>query len=257
MSNSINPQIETLETPETQPVQQYPSNNSPETQEWETIARSWLSTLPKDKTLDTSDVEAWLESNHSSLPDQVKLMPLTELRERLTSVLNSRTLSNEGKDGNQLDHSQARFQRTDQWLPIYTWLESLEADEVIKSKDILDWLTENSEVREDLYSRHSRYHLMHYIKKCHVKILKRKERKKGFPATNKTTTLTLVHENVETKPPASLPSASRVSNLPTDSEMYLAKRTEAFQKFEILVEMEKQLSTLFPKREVANMLEGT
>lgn len=81
-------------------------------------------------------------------------------------------------DLNQGDHSQARFQRTDQWKPVYIWLETLEDTEVVKSNDILDWLNANPDVRDDLYSRHSRYHLMHYIKKCHVKILKRKERKK-------------------------------------------------------------------------------
>ncbi|KAL6493619.1 hypothetical protein OROGR_032398 [Orobanche gracilis] len=69
-----------------------------------------------------------------------------------------------------------RFQRTDQWRPVYVWLESLDTDEVIKSIDVIDWLTANPEIRNDLYSRHSRYHLMHYIKKCHVKILKRKEK---------------------------------------------------------------------------------
>ncbi|CAA0826348.1 Unknown protein, partial [Striga hermonthica] len=69
-----------------------------------------------------------------------------------------------------------RFQRTDQWRPVYSWLESLDTDEVIKSNDVIDWLTANPEIRDHLYSRHSRYHLMHYIKKCHIKILKRKEK---------------------------------------------------------------------------------
>lgn len=72
----------------------------------------------------------------------------------------------------------ARFQRTDQWIPVYEWLEVLDKDEVVKSKDISDWLSENPTVREQLCSRHSRYHLMHYIKKCHLKILKRREKKK-------------------------------------------------------------------------------
>ncbi|KAJ0804355.1 hypothetical protein HanPI659440_Chr02g0037121 [Helianthus annuus] len=63
-------------------------------------------------------------------------------------------------------------------MPIYSWLETLKTDEVIKSKEILDWLTENHEIRDDLLSRHSRYHLMHYIKKCHMKILKKREKKK-------------------------------------------------------------------------------
>lgn len=69
----------------------------------------------------------------------------------------------------------ARFQRTDQWRPVYSWLESLNSDEVIKSKDISDWLALNPEISEQLGSRHSRYHLMHYIKKCHMKILKKRK----------------------------------------------------------------------------------
>ena len=74
-----------------------------------------------------------------------------------------------------------RFQRTDRWLPVYTWLESLNADEVVKSKDISDWLSDNPKICEQLCSRHSRYHLTHYIKKCHSKILKRQDKLKvGF-----------------------------------------------------------------------------
>lgn len=65
-------------------------------------------------------------------------------------------------------------------MPVYSWLESLDTDELIKSKDVVDWLTANPEIRDDLYARHSRYHLMHYIKKCHVKILKRKEKQVIF-----------------------------------------------------------------------------
>lgn len=72
-----------------------------------------------------------------------------------------------------------RFQRTGQWLPVYTWLESIkDAEEAVNTKDILDWLSANPDVRDDLQSRHSRGHLMHYIKQCHLKILKRKEKKK-------------------------------------------------------------------------------
>lgn len=85
------------------------------------------------------------------------------------------------KDSIRLDPNHARFQRTDQWMPVYSWLETLDTDELIKSDDIIDWLAANPEVKEQLYSRHSRYHLMHYIKKCHIKILKRKEKKKVWP----------------------------------------------------------------------------
>ncbi|PSR89454.1 RING finger protein, partial [Actinidia chinensis var. chinensis] len=156
------------------------------------------------------------------------------------------------KDANQFDPNHARFQRTDQWMPVYSWLESLDTDELIKSKDILDWLSENPEIREQLYSRHSRYHLMHYIKKCHVKILKRKEKKKGLKSTNKTNSVR-VQKTGTTKLPVPLPCTT-LNNLPKDSDIYIAKRNEAYHKYEILVELEKQLSTLFPKRENLNNL---
>lgn len=84
------------------------------------------------------------------------------------------------REASQLDLPHARFQRTDQWIPVYSWLETLDKDEVVKSKEISDWLTENPKIQEQLCSRHSRYHLMHYIKKCHLKILKRREKKKVF-----------------------------------------------------------------------------
>lgn len=79
----------------------------------------------------------------------------------------------------------ARFQRTDQWLPVYSWLESLDHGELVKSKDISEWLDANPEVKQELSSRHSRYHLTHYVKKCHLKILKRKEKKVSFFSSSK------------------------------------------------------------------------
>lgn len=140
-----------------------------------------------------------------------------------------------------------RFQRTDQWMPIYSWLESLDTDEVIKSKDVVDWLTANPEIRDDLYARHSRYHLMHYIKKCHVKILKRKE-KQGLiiakiPPSNS-------DQYSEVRDPSSPHfTGNNLSNIPKDSELYKAKRSEALRKYEILIELEKQLIPMFGKQQ--------
>ncbi|KAA8542120.1 hypothetical protein F0562_023272 [Nyssa sinensis] len=251
MSNSINSQNQTLEH---QTVDHNPNAYSPNTQEWEAMARAWLSTIPEGKTT-MSEFEAWLDLNHASFPEEVKSMPRSVLYERLNSIQNSVGLPNEEKDANQADLPQARFQRTDQWMPVYAWLESLNTDEVIKSKDILDWLTENPEVKEQLYSRHSRYHLMHYIKKCHVKILKRKEKKKGLQPTNKANSVK-VHKTEGKKLPVPHP-CNTLSNLPKDSDVYMVKQNEAFRKFEILVELEKELSTLFPKSEnVHNLKES-
>ncbi|PIN20635.1 hypothetical protein CDL12_06677 [Handroanthus impetiginosus] len=138
-----------------------------------------------------------------------------------------------------------RFQRTDQWMPVYSWLESLDTDEVIKSKDVVDWLTANPEIRDHLYSRHSRYHLMHYIKKCHVKILKRKE-KQGLIVAKLPPSK--VDHSVEGKAPSSPHfTGNNLSSLPKDSELYKAKHSEAKRKYELLVELEKQLLPLFGK----------
>ncbi|KAL3374544.1 hypothetical protein AABB24_006168 [Solanum stoloniferum] len=141
-----------------------------------------------------------------------------------------------------------RFQRTDQWKPVYSWLETLDTDEVVKSKEIIDWLTENSDVREQLNSRHSRYHLMHYIKKCHMKILKRKEKKKG-PGFTKNVSVSEVKKSEDVKKlvPVQTTDFNFSTAVPKDTELYKAKQTEALQKYEILVELEKQLSMHFPK----------
>lgn len=66
------------------------------------------------------------------------------------------------------------FQRTEQWIPVYSWLESLDANEVVKSKAINEWLSQNPKVKEQLFATHSSYQLMHYIRKCHARILRKR-----------------------------------------------------------------------------------
>ncbi|KAL6996964.1 hypothetical protein U1Q18_007087 [Sarracenia purpurea var. burkii] len=246
-SSQLTPKLKN-QTLEPQMLEQTPSprEHRQTAQQWETVVRAWLYTMPEGKTVTASEIEAWIDSNHSSLPDELKSIPRPELYERFESIQNSMAHSNED-NANQVDPHHARFQRTDQWMPVYSWLESLDTEEVIKSKDIIDWLSENPEVKEQLYLRHSRYHLMHYIKKCHVKILKRKEKKKALQPTNKLNSVR-VPKTGTTKIPVPLP-CSTLNNLPKDSGMYLAKRNEAFGKYKILVELEKQLSAFFPKRE--------
>ncbi|KAJ7956049.1 Ribonucleoside-diphosphate reductase subunit beta [Quillaja saponaria] len=236
MSNS-----ETLE--DQRPTDQ--NNNDDLSEEWEIMARAWLCSFPEAKEVSMAEVEAWIDSNLSSLPEGLQSMPRSELCQRLISIQNLMRLPNKEKEVNQLDLPHARFQRTDQWIPVYSWLESLDKDEVVKSKEISDWLTENPKVQEQLCSRHSRYHLMHYIKKCHLKILKRKERKKGGEHPEKDTSLKVL-KDVVMKKSAPLP-CSVPSNLAKDSDLFLAKRKEAYQKYEILVELNKLLSPMFSK----------
>ncbi|GMN56637.1 hypothetical protein TIFTF001_025770 [Ficus carica] len=287
------------------------NDNDDLSHEWETMARAWLCSFPEAKAVSMAEVESWIDSNLDSLPRGIKSMPRSDLSQRLISIQNMR-LPNQAKEGeeeeaSQVDTPHARFQRTDQWRPVYSWLESLDKDEAVKSKDISDWLNENPNVQEQLCSRHSRYHLMHYIKKCHMKILKRREKKKGFQQSDKPASLK-VNKDVVMKQPAVLPSigdhtpspkvtglpnffdmvlssdlvystcspvsvwgimvclhfshlllipnfqSARVNsptNIPKDSDVYLAKRKEAFQKYEILVELEELLSPSFMRQELS------
>ncbi|XP_063935795.1 uncharacterized protein LOC108225414 isoform X2 [Daucus carota subsp. sativus] len=216
-------------------AKQFEAMENPQNQsnEWEVMAKAWLSTLPEDKTISPDEIQAWLQSNQAHLPDHIKSMAPPQLHQRLASIHSAILQPRQENDVN-YDH---RFQRTDQWLPVYTWLESIkDTEEVVTSKDVLDWLSANPAVRDDLQSKHSRGHLMHYIKQCHLKILKRR---KGLPITSKAKTDIFSKGNMMNK-------------LPTDSDLYIAKRSEALHKYEILVDLEKQLSTLFPKPQLLN-----
>lgn len=216
-------------------------------QEWEMKARAWFSLFPEGKTVTMGEFDAWIDSNQASLPDNLKSIPRTELYQRFNSICMGSPNQQE-KEASMVEFSH-RFQRTDQWLPVYSWLESLETDEVVKSKDVSDWLSENPTVKDQLGLRHSRYHLMHYIKKCHMKILKRKEKRKGFQQSNDASPVKA--PTIGVTRPAPIPS-NVPGNPLEDSEAYLAKRTEALHKYKILVELEKQLSTIFPEHKNVN-----
>ncbi|TQD74010.1 hypothetical protein C1H46_040444 [Malus baccata] len=254
-------------------------------QEWETMARAWLCSFPEAKAVSMNEVETWIDSNFDFIPQGIKSMPRADLCHRLIAIQNCMRLpSQEGKEEDQgdVDIPHARFKRTDQWRPVYIWLESLDKDDVVKSKDIADWLTENQDIQAELCSRHSKYHLMHYIKKCHMKILKRREKKKVLD-TSCFSPITLenskrpsedadassiyttsgivqpdtpaalkVHKDVQMKQEAPVPSPLSVCNalinVPKDSDAYAMKRKEAIQKYEILVELEKLLAPIFLTR---------
>ncbi|GAB2269691.1 hypothetical protein Dimus_004613 [Dionaea muscipula] len=216
-------------------------------EEWEARARSWLSSLAADQAVTMSQVENWVNSNISCLPEELKSMSQSDLLGRFSAIQSSLQPQVEERQVPRGENP-ARFQRTDQWLPVYSWLESLDTDEVIKSKDIADWLSANPDISEQLCSRHSRYHLMHYIKKCHVKILKRKDKFKG-DLRHHAGSETPINFDKFQLPRLPLPTSSiYFNNLPKQDDLYQAKRNEALLKYEILVELEKQLSTIVPKR---------
>ncbi|VVB10916.1 unnamed protein product [Arabis nemorensis] len=255
MSNSTGPG-ETLENENENERDDKISNVNQRTepcQEWETMARAWVSAFPDAKAVvSATEVETWIGSNLDSLPADLRHMPRSELVDRLLSIQHymrpTPSHQNEAEE-NEADQHPARFQRTDQWLPVYSWLESLDHGELVKSKDISEWLDANPEVKQELSSRHSRYHLTHYVKKCHLKILKRKE-KKGLIRLSRATAME-VHKEFGDKHPTTL-SADPMSNIPKDSDLYRTKQKEAKRRFEILVELEKRLAPHFSRPRIVN-----
>ncbi|TYI71349.1 hypothetical protein E1A91_D08G288100v1, partial [Gossypium mustelinum] len=203
-------------------------------QEWETLARAWVGAFPEAKAVTESQVEVWIDSNFGSLPADLQSMPRSELIERLLSIQNYLRFPSQTqeREPSQHDLPPARFQRTDQWIPVYSWLESLDTDEVVKSKDILDWLNDNPQVKDQLCYRHSRYHLMHYIKKCHLKILKRREKQVGSQPLNKESVLK-VRKDVVAKNQHQCQVYNPLNNIPKDSDLYIAKQNEALRKYKM------------------------
>lgn len=57
---------------------------------------------------------------------------------------------------------------------MYQWLESLELDSLVATQQISDWLTSNPKIMDRLVEKHSKYHLIHYTQRMHLKMLKKK-----------------------------------------------------------------------------------
>lgn len=72
-----------------------PSDQSDHSQEWETMARAWLCSFPEARAGSMEEVEAWIDSNHASLPGNLKSMPRSDLCQRLISIQNLMRLSNQ------------------------------------------------------------------------------------------------------------------------------------------------------------------
>lgn len=70
-----------------------PSDHGDQSQEWEIMARAWLCSFPEAKAGSMEEVEAWIDSNHASLPGNLKSMPRSDLCQRLISIQNLMRLS--------------------------------------------------------------------------------------------------------------------------------------------------------------------
>jgi len=83
MSNSMG---QTLEGEDNNNNNRGSEQNPNQSQEWETMARLWLSAFSGVKAVSTMEVETWIDSNYSSLPSDLQSMPRSDLIDRLLSI---------------------------------------------------------------------------------------------------------------------------------------------------------------------------
>ncbi|KAJ8634204.1 hypothetical protein MRB53_027540 [Persea americana] len=266
-----------------------------EEEEWERGARTWLTTLPRRRNVTTDEMDVWIDSNLSSIPHQLISNPRSHLYDRIISLHKLIRRAHQVSDVAEGELPKRPFQRTEQWIPVYSWLESLDANEVVKSKAINEWLSQNPKVKEQLFATHSSYQLMHYIRKCHARILrKRGKLQKAIPATKPPTTITPINDhnagpipvavlpptitpvkdlNTVVLPVAVLPTTiapvkdlstqvlpvavplntgSLSCNVPNDNDFSLSKKNEAFVRYEILTDLENQLTSILSKHRQVN-----
>lgn len=144
----------------------------------ESLARSWLASLPTLPS--TADLDAWTDSNLSPPPSYLSSLSRPQLHQWILS-LRTNPSPNPNPSPSQVEYPY-RFQRTDLWRPVYDWLESVDKDQLVSGKEITDWLSVNKEFMDKVLLRHSKYHLMHYVQKLHLKLLKKRGKLPKVPS---------------------------------------------------------------------------
>ncbi|WOL18719.1 hypothetical protein Cni_G27516 [Canna indica] len=228
----------------------------------ETTARAWLSTLPPDHYPSAAEIDAFIDSNGASFPDDLRSLPRPQLHSWILSFHEtSWSLSQVPVTEAEFPY---RFQRTDLWKPAYRWLESLNKDVLVSAKEISEWLAANPEVTQKLFSKHSRYHMTHYIQRMHLKMLKKRGKlPKGLqlsvarastkPANGRVTTQEI------TLPRTICPSSlCKLPDCPIrEDTTLLHKNKEAFLRYELLTDLQNQLTMVLCKQKQPINLNGS
>lgn len=117
---------------------------------------------------------------------------------------------------------------------------------IVTSKEITDWLSLNKEFRDKLLARHSKYHLMHYIQKLHLKLLKKKGKlPKGMLLSAARASVKSTNGGVKFRDDISLCKAS--PDTLKDDGVFISKRNDAFLRYELLTDLQKHLTSILSK----------
>ncbi|PKA63818.1 Dynein assembly factor with WDR repeat domains 1 [Apostasia shenzhenica] len=229
-------------------------NHSPSgmRQAWEDAARTWLSSLPDLSNPSGSEIDSWIDSNLSILPEAFQSLPRSDIQQRILSIRLPVPLPSQTTKMSEVEFPY-RFQRTDQWLPVYSWLESLDKDVIVDSKEVTSWLSLNSGFRDRMLERHSKYHLMHYIQKLHLKLLKKKGKlPKGMLLSTARASVKRKNDGTTVQDHVSLRRSS--SYTLKDGSTVSSRRSEAFLRYELLTDLRNQLISCLSKHNENNEL---
>ncbi|MQL81716.1 hypothetical protein Taro_014179, partial [Colocasia esculenta] len=243
---------------------------------WESGARSWLSSLPGSRCPASADMDAWLDSAQPPLPEELTPLSRPRLHQQIVSVHNSLfggsrqvqpptpsggAEGSGGDDGDRADGPRGRFQRAEHWNPVYSWLESLDTDEVVSANDVKDWFLANPEIKENL-SRNSRFHCdppHHNVPDfTRHRYLDLKSSEDNLPndigdATDaeqsvqmcKTrTALRILSNGLRARSQIPRKFSSRI---PKGKDLTLLKKNEAFLRYELLTDLQNQLVSVLSK----------
>ncbi|KXG25536.1 uncharacterized protein LOC8060952 [Sorghum bicolor] len=230
---------------------------------WEIAARAWLESFPDGRPPTEPEVDAYIDVHRPELPS----LPRSQLHQRLLALRGDQIL-----DADQSAFPY-RFQRTDLWKPVYQWLESLELDSLVATQQISDWLTSNPKIMDRLVEKHSKYHLIHYTQRMHLKMLKKKGKlPKTLQLSAARATVRPIaaavtpEENIvplqKTIPPVTgIPSVSACRQQSStagrfeggnatlrDKKTSLSKKKEALLKYELLTDLQNQLTAVLLKQ---------
>ncbi|CAO2184418.1 unnamed protein product [Urochloa humidicola] len=251
--------------PQTQTPAALPSSSSTRPPHpWEIKARAWLESFPDGRPPTEPEVDVYIDAHRPELPS----LPRSQLHQRLLALRGDQVLDAEQSA------FPYRFQRTDLWKPVYQWLESLNMDSLVATQQISDWLTANPKIMDRLVEKHSKYHLIHYTQRMHLKMLKKKGK---LP---KTLQLSAARATVQ---PGAAPVAPEESIVPVqkttppvagmfpsgsagrqqsgatgrfqggnatvkDKKTSLSKKKEALLKYELLTDLQNQLTAVLLKQ---------
>nr|XP_010927730.1 uncharacterized protein LOC105049689 isoform X2 [Elaeis guineensis] len=231
-----------FQSPHQNPNPNPSTSRSPASQPWQEIARAWLSSLPKNRNPTTGEIDTWIDSNQAVLPEDFRSLSRPELHKWFLSLHNPALGPHQVETSGQVEFPY-RFQRTDLWKPVYRWLESLDKDVLVSGKEISEWLSANPLVMERLFSKHSQYHMMHYIQRMHLKLLKKRGKlPKSLQLSAARASVKALNVGITTRE-APLPCKFSGSVL-RDNKVLLSKKKEAFLRYELLTDLQSQLTSV-------------